>query len=102
MPKNPIKPEVLVLLALLVPGPGFAQPLDIPDDEAMFDEGSPDGAAPAPALEDLEGDVQSKGPMLVEPKFDIIDEPLDAGGASNLNQTDPKPAPGLTIKIPTD
>ena len=100
-----MRPPILALAAfLLMPAAAVAQSLDIADDPEPPVLETDGTTPPADAhLGDLEDQVNAKGPLLLEPKFDLTAEQPDAlSGTSPLHQTEPEPAPGLVIKIPTN
>ncbi len=99
-----MKLPFLSLVLTLVPTFAVAQSLDIADDPvlSLSDTDASVSKAP-PDAADLEGQIGSTDPVLVEPKFDMTAEhPEDFGDTNNLNHTDSEPAPGLVIKIPTN
>lgn len=63
-----------------------------------------DNATAEPAdLEDVERRAESARPVIIEPKFDMTPEDPDETSAPiGPDQTDPVPAPGIVIKIPTN
>ena len=99
-----MKLPFLFFVLTLVPTFAAAQSLDIADDPVLSLSDTDASVSEArPDTEDLEGQIGSTGPVLVEPKFDMTAEhPEDFGDANKLHHTDPEPAPGLVIKIPTN
>jgi hypothetical protein len=100
-----MRPPLLVLAAfLLIPGAAAAQSLDAGDGSEPPVLEAEDTAIPSDSkLGDLEEQVKSKGPLALEPKFDLTDEQPEAlSGTSSLNQVEPLPAPGFVLKIPTN
>jgi len=55
----------------------------------------------ATRLGDLEDQVHTKAPLALQPELDLAPDDDALTGASTL-QNDPRPAPGLVIKIPTN
>lgn len=94
----------ILAIFLLIPTLAVAQSLDITDEPSLpLSETDNSASAAPPNAEDLEGQVNSTGPVIIEPKFDLTAEPADdLDNASSLNQAEPEPAPGLVIKIPTN
>ena len=100
-----MRPPIFILTTyLIMPTVAVAQSLDIPEDTvAPISETDESISEATPDAEDLKGQIDPKDQVLVEPKFDLTaEQPGDLGETNNLNQTDPKPAPGLVIKIPTE
>jgi hypothetical protein len=99
-----MRPPILVLVtALVVPATALAQSSDVADDAKPpvleLEDTLPSDEA---KLGDLEDQVNSKG-LSLEPKFDLSAEQPDAvRGTSPLDHTEPEPAPGFVLKIPTD
>ena len=98
-----MRPPLLVLATVLLsPAPAAAQPLDLgtdPEPSALETEST---APPAAArLGDLEDQVDAKAPLALEPKLDLAPDDDALSGTSTL-QNDPRPAPGLVMKIPTN
>jgi hypothetical protein len=109
--RPPIPALALLALAttLLVPAAALAEPLDLGEDAdgAVLDTPAleTDDAAPSDGarLGDLEDRVDGKGPLALEPTLDLTDEQADVvGGRSPLDHTDPQPAPGFVLKVPTN
>jgi len=97
-----IRPTLMVASVLLLPTVAVAQSLDISEDATELLSETDESAMP-PDAEDLEGQIGSSDPVIVEPQFDMTaEQPDDLGATTNLNQTEPEPAPGLMIKIPTN
>jgi hypothetical protein len=105
-----MRPPILALATvLLVPAAAVAQPLDLAEDAEPPALETPmleteDAAQSGDArLGDLEDQVDAKGPLALEPKFDLTDEQPEAlSGTSPLNHNEPEPAPGFVLKIPTN
>jgi hypothetical protein len=97
-----IRPTFMLASVLLLPTVAVAQSLDIGDDSIELLSETEESVMP-PDAEDLEGQIGSSDPVIVEPQFDMkAEQPDDLGATTNLNQTEPDPAPGLMIKIPTN
>ena len=100
-----MRPPISLLAAfILLPTFAVAESLDIADDPALSLSETDESVSEAPHdAEDLEGQIGSEGPVLVEPKFDMTaEQPDDLVGTNNLDHNDAEPAPGLMIKIPTN
>jgi len=100
-----MRPPIFILAtALVMPTVSVAQSLDIPDDSTLpLSETDENISKAPPDAEDLDGQIGSTDPIVVEPKFDLMaEQPDDLGDTSNLDHTDPEPAPGLVIKIPAN
>ena len=99
-----MKLPFLFFVLTLVPTFAAAQSLDIAEDPVLSLSDTDASVSEArPDTEDLEGQIGSTGPVLVEPKFDMTAEhPEDFGDTNKLHHTDPEPATGLLIKIPTN
>jgi hypothetical protein len=100
-----MRPPILALAtALLVPVPAAAQELDIGKDaDAPVLETEDTAPSAGATLGDLEDQVNSGSPLALEPKFDLTDEQPDTvSGTSPLDHSEPQPAPGFVLKIPTE
>ena len=98
-----MRPPLLVLATVLLsPAPAAAQPLDLGTDSGTPALQTESTAPPAAArLGDLEDQIDAKAPLALEPKLDLAPDDDALSGTSTL-QNDPRPAPGLVIKIPTN
>ena len=104
-----MRAPLLVLAAvLLVPAAALAEPLDLGDDAAppgletpaLQTEDTP--SSDAAKLGDLEDQVID-APLALEPKFDLTaEQPEGLSGGSALDHTEPEPAPGIKLTIPTN
>jgi hypothetical protein len=100
-----MRPPILALAtALLIPWPAVAQELDLGEETDAPVLNTEDTAPSAGAtLGDLEDQVNSGAPLALEPKLDLTDEQPDiVSGTSPLDHSDPQPAPGFVLKIPTE
>jgi len=97
-------PKFILACILLMPTVALAQSPDIGDASTpSLSETDESISAAPPDVKDLEGRIGSKSPATVQPQFDMTAEQPDYfDSATGLDQTDPEPAPGLTIKIPTN
>jgi hypothetical protein len=109
-----MRPPILALATvLLAPAAALAQPLDLAEDAEPpaletpmletpvleTDDAVQSGEA---RLGDLEDQV-TDAPLVLEPKFDLTDDQPDGLSApSALDHTEPEPAPGVRLKIPTN
>jgi len=98
-----MRPPLLVLATILLgPAPAAAQPLDLGTDaDAQAVDSGSTSAPSAARLGDLKEQVHGKAPLALQPELDLAPDDDALTGSSTL-QNDPRPAPGLVIKIPTN
>jgi hypothetical protein len=94
-------PISILATTLLMSGTSAAQFLDIPEE---IPEVQPETIEPSlESNQPVDESPTAQGKLLVEPNFDLAPVQNEAlGESSPLYYDDEMPAPGLSIKIPTD